>query len=155
MFFHVWSLYPFGTLTWWWFWLIWLLVLAYWFCSSHDYPTHFDMYVHFVVSVICLGVDYLFVYYLHHIWACYSCFYSFWSSYSHLACVWTWMIYLHSIWLLVAWLLLSRVITCCLSMWVAHLSPHLQPSSFSHSFFFWFLHLQVWGLVCDCSLWPS
>ena len=59
MFFHVWSLYPFGTLTWWWYWLIRLLVLAYWFCSNHDYPTHFDMYVHFVISLICLGVDYL------------------------------------------------------------------------------------------------
>ena len=59
MILHAWSLYPFGALTWWWYWLIRLLVLAYWFCSSHDYLAHFDMYVHFVVSLICLSVDYL------------------------------------------------------------------------------------------------
>ena len=58
MIFHAWLLYPFGTFTWWWYWLIRLLVLAYWFCSSHDYPTHFDMFVHFAVSFICLSVDY-------------------------------------------------------------------------------------------------
>ena len=59
MIFHAWSLYPFGALTWWWYWLIRLLVLAYWFCSSHDYSTHFDMYVDFAVFLICFSVDYL------------------------------------------------------------------------------------------------
>ena len=59
MIFHAWSLYPIGALTWWWYWLIRLLVLAYSFCSSHDYPGHFDMYLHFVVSLICLSVHYL------------------------------------------------------------------------------------------------
>ena len=58
MIFHAWSLYPFGTLTWWWYWLIHLLVLAYWFCSSHDYLTYFGMYIHIVVYLVCLNVDY-------------------------------------------------------------------------------------------------
>ena len=56
---YTWLLYPFVTLTWWWYWLIRLLVLAYWFCSCHDYPAYFGMYVHIVVYLVCLTVDYL------------------------------------------------------------------------------------------------
>ena len=26
-------------------------------CSYHDYPVHFDMYVHIVVYPVCLSVD--------------------------------------------------------------------------------------------------
>ena len=55
--FYAWLLYPFGTLTCWWYWLILLLVLAYWLCFYHDYSTHFDMYVHIAVYLVCLSVD--------------------------------------------------------------------------------------------------
>ena len=145
MIFHAWSLYPFGALTWWWYWLIRLLVLAYWFCSSHDYPPHFDMYVHFVVSLIVLVLIILLLYYLDHIWACYPYCYSFWLSYSRLTCVWTWMIYLHS-----SWPLFSCVFVCCLFVWVAHLSSLPLTLWFRSFLSFQFSYWQVWGLVCTC-----
>ena len=123
--------------------MILLIVLAYWFYSCHDYPAHFDMYVHISIYLVVLVLTLLLVYYLDHLWACYPCCYSSWLLYSRLACVWTWMIYLHSTWLPVAWLLFSYVIACCLSMWVAYLSPYLQLSSFGHSFHFC-------SYICKC-----
>ena len=45
------------------------------------------------------------------------------------------VIYLRFAWLCVAWLPSFCVIACRLTVWVAHLSPYLQPSSFGH-----FLH---------------
>ena len=68
-----WLLYPFGTLACWWYWLTLLLVLAYWICSCHDYPAHFDMYVHIFVYLVVLVLTLLLVYYLDHLWACYPC----------------------------------------------------------------------------------
>ena len=97
-----------------------------------------SLYLLFVLVLIIL-----LVYYLHHIWACYSCFYSFWSSYSHLACVWTWMIYLHSVWLLVAWLLLSHVITCCLSCGL-HIYPLTSNPLVS------IIHFSFGSYICKC-----
>ena len=153
-------------LIWWFSMLNFYIHLWYWHANDIDWSTCLSYHIDFALAMIVLfTLAYIFtllyilfvlvlilllVCYLDHLWACYPCCYSSWLSYSHLACVWTLMIYLHSVWLLVAWLFLSHVITCCLSMWVPYLSPHLQPSSFSHSFFFRFLHLQVWGLVCTC-----
>ena len=77
--------------------------------------------------------------------------YSSWFSYSWLACAWTWMIYLCFAWLSIAWLLFFYVITCCLSVWAAHLSPYLQPSSCNH-----FLHFGSHFFKCEalCVLVP-
>ena len=149
--FYAWLLYPFATLTWWWYSLILLPVLTYWLYSCHDYPTHFDMYAHIIVYLVCLSVVSLacilsWLFFL----ACYLCCYSFWLSYSRLAYVWTWVIYLYFSWLLGAWLLFFCVFSRCLSMWITYLSLYLQPYGFGHFLFFRFLHLQVWGLVCDC-----
>ena len=102
--FYAWLLYLFVTLTYWWYWLILLIVLAYWFCSYHDCPAHFDIYVHTVVYLVVLVID------------SFACILS-WSSLSMLflslfilivtACMWTWVIYLYFAWLCVAWLLSS------------------------------------------------
>ena len=63
---------------------------------------------------------------------------------SRLACVWTWMIYLHFAWLPVAWLLFFYVISCFLSVWIAHLSFYLQPFGFDH-----FLHFGSYFGKCE------
>ena len=72
------------------------------------------------------------------------CCYSSWLSYSRLACVQTWMIYLHPTWLFVAWLLFSCVFVCYLFVWVAYLSLYLQPSGFGH-----FLHFSSYFCKCE------
>ena len=83
--------------------------------------------------------------------ACYLCCYSFWLSYSHLACVWTWMIYKRFVWLPVAWMLFSCVFAW-LFVYVGCISIPLPPILWFRPFpSFQFLHLQVWGLVCSCS----
>ena len=47
-----------------------------------------------------------------------------------IACIWTWMVYLCFAWLYVAWLLFFCMIAWRLSVWAAHISPYLKPSSF-------------------------
>ena len=151
MIFHAWSLYPFGTLTWWWYWLIHLLVLAYWFCSSHDYLTYFGMYIHIVVYLVCLNVDYpacilSWLFFL----ACYPCCYSFWLSYSHLAsCVDMGDILVLC---MTAWCMTALFLCVCMFLaCVGYTSIPLLPILWFWSFpSFWFLHLQVWGIVCTC-----
>ena len=102
------------------------------------------LYILFVLVLIFLLVNYL-----NHLWACYPCCYSSWLSYSCLACAWTWMIYLCFAWLPIAWLFIFCVISCCLFVWVAYLSPYLQPSSFNH-FLLFGSYIFKWGLVCIC-----
>ena len=103
------------------------------------------LYILFVLVLIIL-----LVYYLDHIWAGYPFFYSFWLSYSHLACVWTWMIYRRSVWLPVAWMLFSCVFSW-LFVYVGCISIPLPPILWFVSFpSFQFLHFQVWDLVCAC-----
>ena len=76
---------------------------------------------------------------------------SIWLLYSRLSCV-----YIDDIselcLIACSWLPSSCVIACCLSMWVAHLSPYLQLSWFRSFLSFWFSLLQVWDLPCACSL---
>ena len=103
------------------------------------------LYILFVLMLIIL-----LVYYLDHIWACYPFCYSFWLSYSHLACVWTWMIYKRFVWLPVAWMLFSCVFAW-LFVYVGCISIPLPPILWFRPFpSFQFLHLQVWGLMCAC-----
>ena len=66
--------------------------------------------------------------------------------------VWTWVIYLYSAWLYGAWLPFLCVIACCLSVWAAHISPYLQLSWFRSFLSSRFSLLQVWDLLCVCSL---
>ena len=148
MIFHAWLLYPFPTLTCWWYWLILLIVLAYWFCSCHDYPTHFDMYVHFFVSLICFSVDYL------------ACILSW--SYLNLLSLLLFIlivIFLFSLCVEMDDILVLRLTACCMTalflsvcmllVYVGHTSIPLPPTLSFRSFpSFWFLHLQVWGLMC-------
>ena len=87
----------------------------------------------------------------------------FWSSFEHdvhiaihpdscsFLCGHEWYIQYFA-WLYGAWLPFLCVIACCLSVWAAHISPYLQLS-WSWSFpSFRFSLLQVWGLLCACSL---
>ena len=86
-----------------------------------------------------------------------------WSSFEHDVCIiirpdshsflrgHEWYI-LYSAWLYVAWLPFLCMIACCLSMWAAYLSPYLQLSWFRSFFSSWFSLLQVWDLLCACSL---
>ena len=87
----------------------------------------------------------------------------FWSSFEHNVCIvirpdshsflrgHEWYI-MYSDWLYVAWLPFFYMIACCLSMWAAYLSPYLQLSWFQSFFSSWFSLLQVWDLLCACSL---
>ena len=125
--------------------MILLIVLAYWFCSYHDYPAHFDMYVHIVVYLVCLSVDSLVCILSWSSLSMLSLLYSSWLSCSCLACVWTWVIYLRFAWLLVVGLLFSYVIACCLSVWDTHLPPYLQLPSLSRSCLPW---SHIWYETC-------
>ena len=100
----------------------------------------------------------------HLAWHVYSltCVLS-WSSFEHdvrtvihpdscsFLCGHEWYI-LYSAWLYDAWLPSSCVIACCLSMWVAHLSPYLHLSWFRSFLSSRFSLLQMWDLLCACSL---
>ena len=59
---------------------------------------------------------------------------------------------LYSTWLYDAWLPSLYMIACRLSMWVALLSPYLQISWSRWFLSSRFLLLQVWDLLCACSL---
>ena len=85
-----------------------------------------------------------------------------WSSFEHDVCIairldrhslcgLEWYI-LCSAWLYVAWLPFFCLIACHLFMWAALLSPYLQLSWFRSFLSFRFLLLQVWDLLCVCSL---
>ena len=80
-----------------------------------------------------------------------------WCSYhyspwlSRLVCVHEWYI-LCSAWLYDAWLPSLCMIACRLSMWVSLLSPYLQISWFRSFLSSRFSLLQVWDLLCACSL---
>ena len=60
-----------------------------------------------------------------------------------IAYVWTWMVYMCFAWLLVAWPSFFYVIACFLFVWVAHLSPYLQPSGIGLFFIFG-------SYICKC-----
>ena len=117
-------------------------------CSCHDYPAHFDMYVHFVVSLICFSVDYL------------ACILSW--SYLNLLSLLLFIlivIFLFSLCVEMDDILVLRLTACCMTalflcvcmllVYVGHTSIPLPPTLSFRSFpSFWFLYLQVWGLMC-------
>ena len=119
-------------------------------CSCLDYPTHFDMYVHFAAFLICLSVDYL------------ACMLS-WLYLSMLSLLLVILIVIFSFGLcmdmddMLALCLTACCITnlllcdCMLVVHVDHTSIPLPPTLWFQSFpSFWFLYLQMWGLVCTC-----
>ena len=86
-----------------------------------------------------------------------------WSSFEHdvhiaihpdscsFLCGHEWYI-LYFAWLYGAWLSSFCLIACCLSMWAAYISPYLQLSWFRSFLSSRFSLLQVWDLLCICSL---
>ena len=86
-----------------------------------------------------------------------------WSSFEHdvhiaihpdscsFLCGHEWYI-LYSAWLYDAWLPSFCMIACCLSMWVSFLSPYLQLSWCRSFLSSRFSLLQMWDLLCACSL---
>ena len=73
------------------------------------------------------------------------------ALFSLILCGHEWFI-LYSAWLYDAWLFSFCVIVCRLSVWAAHISPYLQLSWFRSFFSSRFSLLQVWDLLCACSL---
>ena len=175
-------LYLFGILTWWLRWLIcldwdfqyhdfmyffdtfvwdidvldccWLIVLYclahwLWFCVIVLVTSH--AYTHHCISFWLDMLIHLPVYYLDRprAWCLY--YYSSWLSYSRLSCVYISDVSC-SAWLYDAWLPSLCMIACRLSMWVSLLSPYLQLSWFRSFLSSRFSLLQVWDLLCACSL---
>ena len=147
---YAWLPYSFGTLTCWWHWLILFIILAYWFCSCHDYPAHLGMYVHIALYLVCLSVDSLACILSWLSWIMLSLIYIHLNYHtSCLACVW-YIPVLHD----------CFVPDCSSSVWlhalftyVGHISILLAPTLWFWSFpSFRLLFLQVWGLVCVCTL---
>ena len=121
---YAWMTYSFGTLTCWWHWLILFIVLAYWFCSCHDYLVHIDMSVHFVVSLVCISVDSLACILSWLSWSMLSLLYIHLDYHtSYLACVSIWMIYTYFARLLGAWLLFFCVTACIACLCGSHIYP--------------------------------
>ena len=134
-------------------WLILLLCLARWPWFYHDCSDHFTC-IHSLLYIIRLDMlIHLLVYYFDHPWACCFCITI------HLDCcilaylVCTLMIYLRFVWLPVAWLPFFCLIACCLSMWVAHLSPYLSLFSLGH-FLHYGSHFCKCETLCVLVLWP-
>ena len=71
---HVWLLCSFEALTCWLYWLILLFVLTYCIFLLYDYSTHHDLYILIVAYLVHYGILIFFsaMYYLDHLWACYS-----------------------------------------------------------------------------------
>ena len=133
-------------------WLYWLIIsycLAHWSWFFHDYSDHFTC-IHSPLYITQFDMLILWlVYPLGRLWAWCSYHYSSWLS--RLVCIHEWYI-LYSAWLHVAWLSFFYLIACCLSMWAAYISPYLQLSWFRSSLSSRFSLLQVWDLLCACSL---
>ena len=148
--FYAWLLYRFWTLTYWWYWLIILIVLAYWFCSCHDYPTHFDMYAHIAIYLVCLSI------------VSFSCILSWIFSsmlslllfiligiFSFSLCVDMYDIF--ALCLTVYCMTTLLLCVCMLLVCVGRTYIPLPPTLWFRSFpSFRFLHLQMWDLVCVC-----
>ena len=136
-------------------WIIddWILLhcLVYWFWFWHDCSDHFTC-IHSPLYITQLDMLILWlVYYFDRLWAWCLYHYSSWLSYSRLSCVYMSDISC-SAWLYDAWLPSLCMIACRLSMWVSLLSPYFQIS-WSRSFLSSrFSLLQVWDLLCACSL---
>ena len=131
----------------------WILLhcLVYWFwfwhdCSDHFTCIHSPRYITQLDTLILLLVNYF-----ARLWAWFLYHYSSWLLYSRLFCVYM-MIYLSFSWMYDAWLSPLCMIACRLSMWAAHLFPYLQLSWFRSFFSSRFSFLQVWDLLCVCSL---
>ena len=74
---HAWLLCSFETLTYRLYRLILLPILAFWLFLLYDYLIHLDMCILIVACLIHLDMLIIFVvYYLDHLWACYSYVYS-------------------------------------------------------------------------------
>ena len=142
-------IWDFDMLDYWW--LILLHCLAYWFWFWHDCSDHFTC-IHSPLYITQLDMLILWlVYYFDRLWAWCLYHYSSWLSYSRLSCVYMSDISC-SAWLYDAWLPSFCMIACCLSMWAAHISPYLQLSWFRSFLSSRFSLLQVWDLLCACSL---
>ena len=142
-------IYSFEILTCCLYWLIISYCLAHWSWFCHDYSDHFTC-IHSPLYITQFDMLILWlVYPLGRLWAWCSYHYSSWLS--RLVCIHEWYI-LYSAWLHVAWLPFFYLIACCLSMWAAYISPYLQLSWFRSSLSSRFSLLQVWDLLCACSL---
>ena len=134
-------------------WLYWLIIsccLAHWSWFCHDYSDHFTC-IHSPLYITQLAM-------LFSLTGILS-----WSSFEHdvhiaihpdsrsFLCGHEWYI-LYFAWLYDAWLPSFCMIACCLSMWAAHISPYLQLSWFRSFLSSRFSLLQVWDLLCVCSL---
>ena len=123
-----------------------------WYSDSVSSWLFCSLHMHRLTIVHCLTCCVVFSG-LHIIlivfWAWCSYHYSSWLS--RLVCIHEWYI-LYSAWLHVAWLPFFYLIACRLSMWVALLSPYLQLSWFRSFLSSRFPLLQVWDLLCACSL---
>ena len=144
-------LYLFGILICWLYRLLILFRLAYWFW--------------FFPWLFWSPCMYGFIVVYHLIWHVNSLAYILsWSSLSMMsvslfiliviAYMCTWVIYLCFAWLYVAWLPSFYVIACRLFVWVTHLSPYLQPSSFGH-FFHSDSQFCKCEALCVLILWPN
>ena len=143
-------IYSFEILTCWLYWLIISYCLAHWSWFCHDYSDHFTC-IHSPLYITQLAM-------LFSLTGILS-----WSSFEHdvhiaihpdscsFLCGHEWYI-LYFAWLYDAWLPSFCMIACCLSMWAAHISPYLQLSWFRSFLSSWFSLLQVWDLLCVCSL---
>ena len=143
-------IYSFEILTCWLYWLIISYWLAHWSWFYHDYSDHFTC-IHSPLCITQLAM----LFSLTGI--------SSWSSFEHdvhiaihpdsrsFLCGHEWYI-LYFAWLYDAWLPSFCMIACRLSMWVSLLSPYLQLSWCRSFFSSRFSLLQVWDLLCACSL---
>ena len=132
-------------------WLIILHRLAHllWFC--HDCSDHFTC-IHSLLYIIWLDMlIHLLVYYFNHLWACCLCITILLDCriLAYLVC--TLMIYLRFVWLCVAWLL-SFVWLRAACLCGSHIYPLVSHSLVSVISFILFSLLQVWDLVCACTL---
>ena len=112
--------------------------------TSHAYTHHCIS-----LSLTCFSYLYTILIIFEHVFLYH---YSSWLLYSRLSCVYMVDIYLFCVTVYCMTLLIPCDCMSCLSMWAALLSTYLQIS-WSRSFpSFWFSLLQVWDLLCACSL---
>ena len=121
--------------------LILILPWLFWSLHMHTLTTvyHSDWHVYSLTCISSrssLSMVYIFIVFL---------------SVYHGLCGHEWYI-LYSAWLYDAWLPFFCLIGCRLSVWAAHLSLYLQLSWFRSFLSSRFSLLQVWDLVCACTL---
>ena len=145
-------IYSFEILICWLYWLIISYCLAHWSWFCHDCSDHFTC-IHSPLYITRLDMLILWlVYCFDHLWACCPCITI------HLIVVFSLILCVYiddisEICLIECCMTtLFCVIACRLSVWAAHISPYLQLSGSRSFLSSRFSLLQVWDLLCVCSL---